>query len=118
MLDPARKSFTSIPSIEEFAEGQAGAMKNMAEHLGPGEIASPNDLGPEEGGILRQGLHKVAVSKDAEGRVIRRSAVYSHGLRRALESVREMLGCPCHGSQFAPDGAVLNGPAVSPLAKA
>ena len=26
--------------------------------------------------------------------------------------------CPCHGSQFAPDGAVFNGPATTPLAEA
>jgi Rieske Fe-S protein len=26
-------------------------------------------------------------------------------------------GCPCHGSQFAVDGAALNAPAISPLAE-
>jgi Rieske Fe-S protein len=25
--------------------------------------------------------------------------------------------CPCHGSHFAPDGTVLNAPAISPLAE-
>ena len=30
-------------------------------------------------------------------------------------STEQCWDCPCHGSQFAPDGAVLNGPALSPL---
>jgi Rieske Fe-S protein len=32
-------------------------------------------------------------------------------------SLEQCWDCPCHGSQFAPDGTALNGPAVSPLAK-
>jgi Rieske Fe-S protein len=31
-------------------------------------------------------------------------------------SLEECWDCPCHGSQFSPDGKPLNGPAVSPLA--
>jgi glycine/D-amino acid oxidase-like deaminating enzyme/nitrite reductase/ring-hydroxylating ferredoxin subunit len=118
LFEPSRKSFTSTPSLMEFAEGQAGVVKNLAEHLGPGEIGSAEELAPGEGGILREGLSKVAVYKDLDGRVIRRSAVCTHvGCVVHWNPFERCWDCPCHGSQFSPDGEVLNGPALTPLAE-
>jgi glycine/D-amino acid oxidase-like deaminating enzyme/nitrite reductase/ring-hydroxylating ferredoxin subunit len=118
LFEPSRKSFTSAPSLMEFAEGQAGVMKNMAEHLGPGEISSADELDPAQGGIMRRGLHKVAVYKDPSGAVVERSAVCTHmGCVVHWNSFEKCWDCPCHGSHFAPDGTVLNGPAVTPLAE-
>jgi glycine/D-amino acid oxidase-like deaminating enzyme/nitrite reductase/ring-hydroxylating ferredoxin subunit len=118
VLDPARKSFTSMPSLKEFAEGQVGVFKNMTEHLGPGEISSADELDAAQGGIMRRGLHKIAVYKDSSGAVIERSAVCTHmGCVVHWNPFEKCWDCPCHGSHFAPDGTVLNGPAVTPLAE-
>ncbi|MGZ8998023.1 MAG: FAD-dependent oxidoreductase [Allosphingosinicella sp.] len=119
ILDPGRKSATSTASVMEFVRGQAGAAKNLAEHLGPGEISSVDELGPEEGAIIRRGLAKVAAYRAADGTVIERSANCTHlGCIVHWNGFERCWDCPCHGSQFAPDGAVLNGPAVKPLPEA
>jgi nitrite reductase/ring-hydroxylating ferredoxin subunit len=118
ILAPNRKPH-SLHSLKEFAEGVGGAAKNLAEHLGPGEIASADELSPNEGGTMREGLSKIAVFKGADGEVIRRSAVCTHvGCIVHWNTFEKCWDCPCHGSQFAPDGQVLNGPAVKPLAQA
>ncbi len=115
VLEPSRKT-PSLPALKEFAEGVAGAVKNLAEHLLPGEISSPDELAAGEGGIMRDGLHKVAIYKDLDGQVIRRTAVCTHvGCQVKWNPFERCWDCPCHGSQFAPDGQVLNGPAIKPL---
>ncbi|MDT9599601.1 FAD-dependent oxidoreductase [Sphingosinicella rhizophila] len=119
LFDPSRKSANSAVSLGEFVRGQAGAVKNLAEYVGPGEIGSPDDLKPGEGGILRSGLSKLAVYKNENGSVITRSAVCTHlGCIIHWNGFEKCWDCPCHGSQFAVDGQVLNGPAVQPLAEA
>lgn len=116
LLDPARKSFHHVTSLEEFVREQAGSAKNLMEFFTAGEIASADELAPGEGGLLRRGIKKVAVYKGEDGAVIERSAVCTHlGCIVHWNGLEKCWDCPCHGSQFAPDGQVLNGPAVNPL---
>jgi glycine/D-amino acid oxidase-like deaminating enzyme/nitrite reductase/ring-hydroxylating ferredoxin subunit len=117
VLDPGRKSFTSVSSVEEFAREQLGSAKNFMEYITAGEISSADELQPGEGGLMRKGLSKIAVYKDESGTIVQRSAVCTHlGCIVHWNGFEKCWDCPCHGSQFAPDGQVLNGPAVQPLA--
>lgn len=116
LLDPARKSFTSISSVEEFVREQAGSAKNLMEYFTRGEISSAEELAPGEGGLMRRGALKIAVYKSETGEVSERSAVCTHlGCIVHWNGFEKCWDCPCHGSQFAPTGEVLQGPAVQPL---
>jgi glycine/D-amino acid oxidase-like deaminating enzyme/nitrite reductase/ring-hydroxylating ferredoxin subunit len=116
LLEPSRKSFGSATAIGEFVHGQVGELKGLAGHLTPGESAI-DDIAPGEGAIVREGLAKLAVYRDDEGVIHQCSATCPHmGCIVQWNSFEKCWDCPCHGSQFAPDGRVLNGPAVSSLA--
>jgi glycine/D-amino acid oxidase-like deaminating enzyme len=116
VVEPTRKPI-GLPALREFAAGQAGAAKNMAEHLGPSEVSSVDEIAPGEGAVLRDGsLAKLAVYRSEDGALIRRSALCTHvGCVVHWNSYEKCWDCPCHGSQFAPTGEVLNGPAVRSL---
>jgi glycine/D-amino acid oxidase-like deaminating enzyme/Rieske Fe-S protein len=117
VLDPGRKSLTSSTSVVEFIRGQAEVVKNFAEYLGPSEVSSADDIPPGQGALLREGLNRIACYKAEDGSVIRRSAACTHmGCLVHWNPFEKCWDCPCHGSHFAPDGQVLNGPALSPLA--
>lgn len=78
------------------------------------------EAAPVEGtGVVgRRGLTPVAVST-VDGSTCALSAVCTHlgGIVRWNDAERSW-DCPLHGSRFAPDGAVLEGPAVEPLGHA
>lgn len=77
---------------------------------GDGEIL------PGEGGVVRDGISKVAVYKDPSGRSHFYSATCPHlgGIVR-WNTEEKTWDCPCHGSRFDRHGKVLNGPAPSGL---
>jgi Rieske Fe-S protein len=91
-------------------------LKNFAEYLTAGEIKSIEGLKPGAGGIFRKGLKKIAACRDERGELHLHSATCTHmGCIVHWNSLEQCWDCPCHGSQFAPDGAPLDVPAVAPL---
>ena len=115
VYDPARKP---LKAAGTFISENVTALKNFAEYVAPGEKSSWDDLMPGEGAIVRKGLSKVAAYRDDNGKLFLCSAACSHlGCHVHWNSFERCWDCPCHGSQFAPDGTALNGPAFSPLAE-
>jgi glycine/D-amino acid oxidase-like deaminating enzyme/nitrite reductase/ring-hydroxylating ferredoxin subunit len=111
--DPARMITKNIGG---YLSENMTVLKSFAEYLTMGEIAAIERLKPGEGGLFRSGLKKIAVCRDQQGHLHARSASCTHmGCVVHWNSLEQCWDCPCHGSQFAPGGTALNGPAVAPL---
>jgi glycine/D-amino acid oxidase-like deaminating enzyme/nitrite reductase/ring-hydroxylating ferredoxin subunit len=74
------------------------------------------DLQRGEGDIVRLDGEKVAGYRDEDGTLVAVSPTCTHlGCQVNWNRAERSWDCPCHGSRFAPDGAVLQGPAVHRL---
>jgi glycine/D-amino acid oxidase-like deaminating enzyme/nitrite reductase/ring-hydroxylating ferredoxin subunit len=103
--------------VRDFVGENLTVLKSFAEYLTGGEIKSAGELKPGEGAILSSGIKKIAACRDTHGALHVHSATCTHmGCVVHWNSLEQCWDCPCHGSQFAPDGSPLNGPAVAPLA--
>jgi glycine/D-amino acid oxidase-like deaminating enzyme/nitrite reductase/ring-hydroxylating ferredoxin subunit len=72
-----------------------------------------------EGKILERNGESVAASRNSDGSVTMVSAICTHlGCLVDWNEAERTWDCPCHGSRFKPDGAVIGGPAESPLSPA
>ena len=74
------------------------------------------DLGNCEGGIVMQKGERIAAYRADDGELQLCSPTCTHlGCLVKWNSVDKTWDCPCHGSRFKPDGAVLSGPAEESL---
>jgi len=113
VYDPSRKTPSGVIN---YVRENLSAVKNLAGYLLPGDLESLDALAPGQGGIVRAGLRKIAACRDMAKELHLHSAVCTHsGCEVAWNSTEQCWDCSCHGSHFAPDGTVLNGPAVAPL---
>lgn len=77
---------------------------------------SVDDVAPGEGAVLRVGGKRCAVYRDPTGALHGVSARCTHlGCIVHFNDVERAWECPCHGSRFAVDGSIIQGPANRPL---
>jgi Rieske Fe-S protein len=88
----------------------------FGDRLAPPDARSLDELAPGEGGIVKVGGEKVAAFRDEDGVVHAVSAICTHlYCQLSFNAAERSWDCPCHGSRFATDGSVIQGPAVNPL---
>lgn len=100
-------AIVNVSVAGRLVSGWAGAELRSA--------ASATEPAEGEGLVASDGLAPVGIAR-VDGRVCRLSAVCTHlgGVLR-WNAAERSWDCPLHGSRFAADGAVLEGPAVRPL---
>lgn len=113
LYEPSRKS---LGSVVEFLKENLNVAREYLKHLTPAGLSSEDEVQPGDGAVVRDGADKLAVYRDEEGRVHRRSAICPHlGCIVQWNSSTKSWDCPCHGSRFDAYGKVLAGPARSDL---
>jgi glycine/D-amino acid oxidase-like deaminating enzyme/nitrite reductase/ring-hydroxylating ferredoxin subunit len=116
LYDPSRKN---PKTLGEFAREAAASQVGYKGWVTGGDVASEQQIPPGEGAVMRRGLAKLAVYCDPGGRITELSAVCPHlGCIVEWNSTEKTWDCPCHGSRFATDGHVVNGPAGKGLSPA
>ena len=104
---------SAVRFVKENAEAGVRFVRDRVANPGRGTI---DDLAPGEGDVVRHDGKKVAAYRDEDGAVVAVSPVCTHlGCQVNFNAAERSWDCPCHGSRFAPDGSVLQGPAVHRL---
>jgi Rieske Fe-S protein len=105
--------------VELVKENANVAKRFVADRLAALRAPSADELAPGEGALVREGGETLAAYRDEDGALHLLSPACTHlGCLVAWNTAERTWDCPCHGSRFGPDGAVLEGPAIDPLAPA
>jgi glycine/D-amino acid oxidase-like deaminating enzyme/nitrite reductase/ring-hydroxylating ferredoxin subunit len=115
LYDPRRlKPFTRLSSF--LAENVDYPLHLLSDALKAPTARSLDEVPTDDGRIVRVGGRRVAVYRDARGRLHGVSPICTHlGCHVAFNAAEKSWDCPCHGSRFGVDGTVLDGPASDPL---
>lgn len=118
LYDPRRVA-SVVREGGTFLKHQAKVARHfVGDRVPPLTGLGPDDIARGDGAVVRVGTGQYAVHRDEAGQLHAVSASCTHlGCAVAFNRAEKAWECPCHGSRFAPDGQVLQGPAVRPLKK-
>lgn len=116
LYDPAR--FTPVKSASKFLKENVNV---FGQYVKDYVRKNPNafvDIGLGEGKVVEFDGHKLAAYRSEENELQVCSAICTHmGCVVHWNNGENSWDCPCHGSRFATDGEVLEGPALKALAR-
>jgi Rieske Fe-S protein len=88
----------------------------IGDRLRPPKAPNTAEIPRGEARAVRDGAGRKGVYRDLDGELHAVSLRCTHlGCLVHFNAAERSWDCPCHGSRFAPDGTVLEGPAVEPL---
>jgi cytochrome b6-f complex iron-sulfur subunit len=120
--DDGRRAFLSLVGVSAMGVAGLGTSVTAVRYLWPEvlfeedtrfAVGRPEEIAP--GTVLVLPEHKVFIVRDDVGFYALSSTCTHLGCMTRYEKENGRIFCPCHGSQFAPDGRVVGGPAPRPL---
>ena len=114
LYDPSRTDVRA--SASKLVKENVEVAKELGKGVLTADLASPDSLEPGQSGVFLGRHGRTAAYRDDDGVLHAVSARCTHlGCSVRFNDAERSWDCPCHGSRFALDGAVLQGPAVEPL---
>lgn len=108
----------TLKTAGDFIKEAGNMASQYLDRLTASDLKNTDDLLPGEGNILSSGLKKIAVYRNFDNTLTAFSAVCPHlGCIVQWNKDEKSFDCPCHGSRFATDGTVINGPSEIDLHK-
>ncbi len=109
--------FKPLAAATEFLKENVNVGWRFArDKVGGGDVRSVDELAPGQGGLVGDGPGKVAAYRDDDGTLHALSSACTHmGCTVKWNTAERSWDCPCHGSRFRYDGAVIQGPALEGL---
>ncbi|MFC5970940.1 FAD-dependent oxidoreductase [Halomarina salina] len=113
-FDPLR--VTVLSSVRELSAESANVARRFVGDWAEGLATTGDRLGRDEATVRRRGTDVLGVYRDEDGEDHVVDAVCPHmGCLVQWNDGERSWDCPCHGSRFAVDGRVLDGPATEDL---